>query len=118
MTPLDKKVAIAVLIIALLAGGAALYRRFTAAPGEKAVIEVDNVPVQTVLLDPSVEKQILTVPGVRGDSIIEVDGQFIRMVDSACPDKICVHQGRKSQPGDAIVCLPNRVLIKILGIGR
>ncbi|MBS3949852.1 MAG: NusG domain II-containing protein, partial [Peptococcaceae bacterium] len=105
-------------IIAVLAGGAVLYRRFTAALGEKAVIEVDNQPVQTVRLDPNAEKQIITVVGVRGDSLIEVDGQFIRMTGSACPDKICIHQGRKSQPGDAIVCIPNRVTIKIPGLGR
>jgi len=118
MTSLDKKIAIAVLIIAVLAGGVVLYRRLTVAPGEKAVIEVDNQAVQTVLLDPNREKQVITVQGVRGDSIIEVDGQFVRMVDSACPDKVCVHMGRKSQPGDVITCIPNRVVIKIPGIAR
>lgn len=118
MTSLDKKIAIAVLIIALLAGGVVLYRRFTVAPGEKAVIEVDNEPVQTVQLDPDAAKQVITIAGVRGDSIIEIEGQFIRMIDSACPDKVCVYQGRKSQPGDAIVCIPNRVTIKIPGLRR
>ena len=118
MTSLDKKIAIAVLIIAVLAGGAVLYRHFTAAPGEKAVIEVDNVPVQTVQLEPNAEKLIVTIAGVKGDSIVEVNGQFIRMVESACPDKVCVHMGRKSLPGDVITCIPNRVVIKIPGIGR
>lgn len=118
MTSLDKKITIAVLIIALLAGSAVLYRRFTVAPGEKAIIEVDNQPVQTIQLDPNAKKLVITIAGVRGDSIIEVNGQFIRMIDSACSDKICVHQGRKSQPGDAIVCIPNRVTIKIPGLRR
>ena len=118
MTSLDKKIAVVVLIIALLAGSAVLYRRFTVTPGEKAIIEVDNQSVQTVQLDPDTETFIVTIAGVKGDSIIEVDGQFVRMIDSACPDKICVHQGRKSLPGDAIVCIPNRVTIKIPGLRR
>jgi len=118
VTSLDKKITVAVMIIALLAGGAVLYRRLTTAPGEQAIIEVDNKQVQTIELDPAAGKQTVVVTGVRGDSFIEVDGAFVRMIDSACPDKVCVHQGRKSLPGDAIVCLPNRVVIKIPGIGR
>lgn len=118
MTSLDKKIVIGVLAVALLAGGALLYRQLTTAQGERAVIEVDNLPVQTILLDPSAEKRTIKVTGVRGESIVEVDGQFVRMVDSACPDKVCVHAGRKSRPGDAIVCLPNRVVIKIPSLRR
>jgi len=118
MTSLDKKIAIAVLIIAVLAGGVVIYRRLTGPQGEKAIIEVDNQPVQTVLLTPNTEKQTIVIAGVRGDSIIEVDGHFVRMVDSACPDKVCVHMGRKSQPGDVITCIPNRVVIKIPGLER
>lgn len=117
MTSLDKKIAIVVLVMALLAGGVVLYRRLTAPVGEQAIIEVDNKPVKSVVLDPAAERQTIVIAGVRGDSIIEVDGATIRMVDSACPDKVCVHMGVKSRPGDVITCIPNRVVIKIPGLG-
>lgn len=115
MTSLDKKVTLAVLVIALLAGGAVLYRRLVVPPGDRAIIEVSNRQVQTVPLGPLVQKRQLTVQGVNGESVLEVDGEFIRMIESACPDKVCVHMGRKSRPGDIIVCLPNRVVVKIEG---
>jgi len=44
---------------------------------------------------------------------IAVSGGRISVVDSDCPDRICVNQGAIDRPGIPIVCVPNRVLIKI-----
>jgi hypothetical protein len=50
-----------------------------------------------------------------GTNIIEVaDGQ-IRVVDATCTNKDCVHQSPISRPGQTIVCLPNRLVIRIEG---
>lgn len=35
------------------------------------------------------------------------------MVESACYNKICVNTGWIKQPGELIVCLPNRVTLEI-----
>ena len=35
--------------------------------------------------------------------------------DASCPDKLCIHQGRISKEGEELVCLPNRVIVKIEG---
>ena len=57
----------------------------------------------------------LTVRGYVGDSYLEVKDGRVRMIDSACPDKLCVKTGWISRPGESIVCLPNRVVIEITG---
>lgn len=57
----------------------------------------------------------LTVEGFQGKSTLEVREGRVRMVDSACPDKLCVRTGWISRPGESIVCLPNRVVIEIVG---
>jgi len=57
----------------------------------------------------------LTVRGFEGDSYLEISGGRVRMIDSACPDKLCVKSGWISRPGESIVCLPNRVVIEITG---
>lgn len=44
---------------------------------------------------------------------IAVSGGRISGVDSDCPDRICVNQGAIDRPGIPIVCVPNRVVIKI-----
>jgi hypothetical protein len=48
-------------------------------------------------------------------NLIEVSGGKIRVAEADCPDKTCVHTGAKGRAGDLIVCLPNRLQIKIKG---
>ena len=56
----------------------------------------------------------LTVEGWGGESRLEVRGGRARMLDSACPDRLCVKMGWISSPGESVVCLPNRVVIEIV----
>ena len=56
-----------------------------------------------------------TVAGVQGRSTFQVSDGRIRMVRSACRDKICVGVGWIDTPGRSIVCLPNRIVIRVTG---
>ncbi|OFW56113.1 MAG: hypothetical protein A2V52_00820 [Actinobacteria bacterium RBG_19FT_COMBO_54_7] len=55
----------------------------------------------------------LGVEGFEGESLMEINGGKVRMIDSACPDKLCVRTHWISRPGESIICLPNRVVIEI-----
>jgi hypothetical protein len=59
------------------------------------------------------DSEELAVQGYEGESYLEISGGRVRMIDSACPDKLCVKSGWISRPGESIVCLPNRVVIEI-----
>lgn len=50
-----------------------------------------------------------------GDFIltVEIKGGEVRVTDSNCPDRVCVHTGSISKDGSAIVCLPARVTVEI-----
>lgn len=37
------------------------------------------------------------------------------IVDAGCPDKLCVYQKEISRTGESLVCLPNRVVVEIVG---
>lgn len=115
LSQLDRKIMVVILIIALTSGASVLAFRYFAARGERAVIEVENRVVQTVTLTPGAAPRQISVQGVMGESLVGVDGSYIFMIESACPDKVCIHMGRKSLSGEVIVCLPNRVVIRILG---
>lgn len=39
----------------------------------------------------------------------------IRMLQSSCPDKICVHHSAISDIGENIICLPHKLVIEIKG---
>lgn len=59
---------------------------------------------------------ILEIEGYMGGSnrLVISDGAA-RMAEASCPDKLCVHQGMISKKGEELVCLPNRVIVKIEG---
>ena len=37
------------------------------------------------------------------------------MIWADCPDKLCVHQKAISRDGESIICLPNKVVVSIVG---
>jgi hypothetical protein len=63
------------------------------------------------------EDRELEVRGWQGESVLEIRDGRVRMVESACPDKLCVRTGWISRPGESIVCLPNRVVLEIMASG-
>ncbi len=82
--------------------------------GEEAVIEGNGREVMRIPLS---ESGVREVQGYGGISLLEVEGGRVHMVDSACPDKICVHAGWIDRSDASVVCMPNRVVIKIEGSG-
>ena len=97
------------LLFALLA-----FHLFTAyrAQGEKyAEVSVNGEIDAEIALD-SLEEQRYTPEALPGVEIAVKNGEagFVR---SDCPDKVCVHAGFLSAPGQSAVCLPNRVVLRI-----
>jgi len=58
------------------------------------------------------------VEGPLGATVVEITPGSVRVVDSPCPEKICVKTGSISRPGETIACLPNRVFVVIRGASR
>lgn len=50
-----------------------------------------------------------------GTNTVVIENGFVYMESADCPDKTCVHVGKISKTGQRIVCLPNRVVIEVLG---
>jgi len=48
-------------------------------------------------------------------SIVELKDGRVRIKEAGCPDKVCVRTGWISNPGEMIVCLPYKIVIKISG---
>ena len=102
-------VVVIVLVLTLLA--AALYMILAPTQGRSAEIYVDGTLVATVRLDHQERIDLLSLTVVVEEGSIHVE-------DADCPDKICERMGKISKAGETIICLPNRVVIKILGKGE
>ena len=50
--------------------------------------------------------------------VVEIRGGRIRVAESDCPKGVCKHAGWIHTPGRSIICVPNRVLIELVGERR
>ncbi len=55
----------------------------------------------------------IEIKGRRGMAVILIGSNWVQMLDSACPNKLCVKQGKIYKIGQQIICLPNAISIKI-----
>lgn len=80
--------------------------------GTTAVVSVDGV---------TVAKYPLSVDGEYslngGTNILVIENGKAYVTYASCPDGLCKNQGRISMVGERIVCLPNKVMIEIIGEG-
>lgn len=44
-----------------------------------------------------------------------IEGGRVYVLNSDCPSQLCVNQGAISMVNEAIVCLPNRIAVRIIG---
>lgn len=57
----------------------------------------------------------IVVDGPLGETRIVIEDHAARIVDSACPTKSCTQQKPIKSPNAWIACLPNQVLLTIVG---
>ncbi len=78
--------------------------------GRYVTVSVDGQPVGTWPLSEEREEDIDTSFG--HNRLVIRDGYAV-MTEADCPDGLCMHQGRISEPGEMIVCLPHRVIAEV-----
>lgn len=59
--------------------------------------------------------QELQVSGPLGTTIIQIKGGQARVLESPCPGQQCVHMAPVGSQGGFIACLPNQVLVTVVG---
>jgi len=59
------------------------------------------------------QSRIVRVEGPIGDTEIEILDGKVRVLDSPCPNKLCIRMGAISRSGSWIACLPNHIFVKI-----
>ncbi len=102
------------LVFACLLLAAVFFLRSFLSPSDgMAVIEQNGIEVGRYALSQIQKEEILQLPG-------EIDVQILlepgaaSFLSSDCPDQICVRTGKLTKPGEAAVCLPARVSLRIV----
>ena len=55
------------------------------------------------------------VPGPLGATVVAVRNGAVMVESSPCPQQVCVDMGAAARPGEVIACVPNGVVVRVLG---
>lgn len=110
MKKMLKKGDITVILFLLVLSGALFLATLRSSEGGSVVIMQKGETVAVLSLDEDTQYVVSNGDAV---NIIEISSGKVRMSEASCPDKQCVHQGYISSGGEVIVCLPNRVTIRL-----
>lgn len=83
------------------------------AASKKVVITVDGKIYKEVELKENTHLDI-DINTQYGDNEVHIENGEVQMFESDCKDKICMKMGKISLTGDSIICLPNRLMVKIV----
>lgn len=114
-----KKGDLLVVVVVLVAALALFAIRALPAAAENRVlrIELDGETLKEVPLTEG-DVQTITIPLDKGEAVVEIEDGRVRMLPMSkelCPQAICSHVGWVEHAGEAIVCLPNRLVLTVVG---
>jgi hypothetical protein len=107
------------IIATVMILGVAGLTMFTFPKSEEAGNRVVILQDQRIVYEENnlqnIEHKVIEVQGPLGVSKVEIDHGKVRMLSSPCPDKICERTGWISDSRVPIVCLPQRISVRIEG---
>ena len=104
------------VIFICLAGFAAGFYLTHQNTGASVEVTVDGKVYGTYPLDEDDEIPIRK-DGKTTNLLVIKDGKA-DVTEADCPDKLCVHQKAISKTNETIVCLPNKVVVQVIGAGE
>jgi len=112
-TYVKKKDIILLGVILVLALAGFLVFKFTQKDGKMVVVTVDGAVYKEYPLNKDFST---TIYGVNGSTnLLVIKDGYADVTEASCPDKICVKSRKINKTGESIICLPNKVVVKITG---
>lgn len=109
------KTADLLLIGGLLVVAAVLFLVLSqwSADGRAVEVQVDGVTVATLPLDIDTT---FVIDGADGghNTLVIADGKAT-VTEATCPDGVCVRHRAIDRAGQSIICLPNKVVVRVVG---
>lgn len=106
----------AILVLLALVGFGGMRSMATESNQREVVILLDGREIERIPLKKSMEPAELRIDAGDGHyNVVYIDYDGARVTKASCSDSLCIRQGNIEHSGQSIVCLPNKVVIKIVG---
>jgi len=101
-----------IVILGIIVLGIFIFVNITKEEGSIAEVYFEDNLVLTIDLNIDSE---YTVDGELGDVVLEVKDKKIRVKSENSPRNICSKEGYIGDSSRTLICLPNKVIVKIIG---
>ena len=81
-------------------------------PGRTVLVSLDK---KTIFTAPLSRDRSVELEGPLGITHLEISNGQARIASSPCPYKVCIGMGGIRRQGEIIACVPNRLLVQIVG---
>lgn len=115
MNKKDLRLVLGILVAAAIAAGIFFVCMGRGQAAGTGVAEQDGEEILRFSLEEDGTIRIPSPDGT-GCNVLEISGGRVRIREADCPEQICVARGWISRPGEQIVCLPHRLVIRLLAV--
>lgn len=81
-------------------------------------IELDGKVIDSyeISQEGEIEAQEIRVDTGQGEyNVVRISSEGVAVIDANCPDKLCVRSPIIKVPGQSIVCIPHKFVVRIIG---
>lgn len=82
---------------------------------DRIEIFVDGSSYAAYNLNEITSEKLVEINTKFGSNILKITPDGAKMISASCPDKLDVRCGKITKPGHVIICVPNRVLVRLTG---
>ena len=101
-----------IIMLALLAGILIYCAAAGKDSGYQVVIYVGNEVYGTYSIS---DDQDIRIEQNGFTNVVRIKDKAVWMEESDCPNQLCIYQGKVTQPGIPIVCLPHGITVDVVG---
>ena len=116
MSEKTKIIRVGDIVVFIVLGALALFMIWAGAGTPKAAADVEIAVSGHVVHCTSLGDNFrFEALGPLGETVVVCQDGYVWVEDSCCPNKLCVKTGKVRTPGQVIVCVPNEVVVRIVG---
>ena len=94
----------------IIESGGDLYARYPLAEDRTVIVPA---PKQNAIDAPAADPGDTASAQYDYYNVVVISGGTVSVTEASCKNQVCVKHGAISRPGESIVCLPNRMVVRI-----
>ena len=94
----------------IIEAGGDLYARYPLNEDRTVVVPA---PKQVAAVAPAADTDAEASVQYDYYNVVVISGGTVSVTEASCKNQVCVKHGAISRPGESIVCLPNRLVVRI-----